>query len=142
MGKTGGEKRRSSEGAIPVAHDALHDLHGEVVGRAPADTLNGNGDVCTWSGVITNTNIRANEVRAGMSKAAKRNRVLGYGERREVLFSKLHQLLVVNTSGTNKDHAIGCIVGFNVRVKVITLDGEDVGFGAKNGTSKWLVCEI
>jgi hypothetical protein len=77
-----------------------------------------------------------------MSKTAERNRVLGYGERREVLLSKVHQLLVVNTSGTNKDHTIGGVVSFDVGVKVVTFDGKNVGFGAKNGTSKWLICEI
>ena len=51
-----------THGTVPVTDDSLCDERGEVVGVAPADTLDGNGDVGGAHGVVTETDLGADEV--------------------------------------------------------------------------------
>lgn len=52
--------------------------------------------------------------------------MVGWLKSREVLLSKLDELLMRNTSGTNENHAVSPVVGVDVVNEVGTLDGEDV----------------
>lgn len=47
---------------VVVANDGLGDQSGEVVLRVPADTLNSKGNVGSAHGVVTDTDVRADEV--------------------------------------------------------------------------------
>ena len=73
-----------------------------------------------------------------MSKAAKRDGVGGDGERGEVLLSELDELRVVDTTGTDENHAVSSVVGLDVRREVIAFDGEDVLLGTEDGATKGL----
>lgn len=79
VGELRGHQRRGAERAVPVAHDGLHDEHGEVVRRAPADTLDGDGNVRGGHGVVTDTDFRADELGLRMRETAKGNGVGGDG---------------------------------------------------------------
>ncbi len=47
---------------------------------------------------------------------------------------------MIDATGTDKDHSVGGVVSLDIRRKVITLDGKDVFFWAKNRATEWLTC--
>lgn len=73
-----------------------------------------------------------------MGRAAEAERVFGDGESREVLFGEFDEFGVFDTTGSDEDHAVGCVVGLDVVGEVIALNGENVGFWAQNGAAKGL----
>lgn len=54
VGQSRGEDGLSTEGSVPIAHDALHHEHWVVIGTGPANSLDGDGDVASRHGVISN----------------------------------------------------------------------------------------
>jgi hypothetical protein len=52
-----------------------------------------------------------------------------------VLLGQFDELLMVYTSRSNENHSIRGVVGFDVVVEVIALDGEDVIPRAEDGAS-------
>ena len=97
--------------------------------------------MCGRQVVVTNAHFRANELGLRVREAAKGNGVGGNGELGEMLLGVLDELLVVNTTSTNKDHAVRRVVGLDVRREVIALDGEDVSLGAEDGATQGLTCK-
>lgn len=89
-------------------------------------------------GVVAHAHLGADEARLGVGEAAEGDGVGGDGEGAEVLLGRLHQLLVVDAAGADKNHAVSGVVRLDVRDEVITLDGEDVGLGAEDGAPKGL----
>ena len=55
-----------------------------------------------------------------------------------MLLGEFDELGVVNTPGTNENHAVSSVVGFNIIVEVIAVDGENVVLGAENGSAERL----
>lgn len=51
-----------AHGLVVVADDGLGNQSSEVVVRVPADTLNGEGNVGSAESVVTDTDVRADEV--------------------------------------------------------------------------------
>jgi hypothetical protein len=47
---------------------------------------------------------------------------------------------MIDTTGTDKDHAVGGVVGLNIQRKVITLDGKNVLLWTKDCPTKCLTC--
>lgn len=134
--QTARHKRGSTERAVPVAEHGLEHKQGEVVGRAPAGTLDRDRDVASRLGVVTHTDLRADELSLGVERLAERQRVCRHGERREVLLSILDKLLVLNTTSTNKHHPVGRVLLADVVGQVIALDRHDVLLGTKDGAAK------
>jgi len=56
------EEGRLAHSTVPVADDGLGNESSEVVIILPADTLNSESNVSGGDGVITETDLRANEV--------------------------------------------------------------------------------
>lgn len=130
-----------AHGAVPVANDGLGDESGEVVGRLPRDTLDGNGNVGGVHGVVTETDLRADEV--GLGAAGSTNELgLGGGlELAKVLLGELDEGLVGNATSADKDHAVRLVVVGDVLGEVVLLDGEDVLAGAEDGAAESLALE-
>jgi hypothetical protein len=63
------------------------------------------------------------------------------GEVGKVLLGKVDELLVGDTSSTNKNHAVSGVVGLDVVLEVGALDGLDILLGAENGASEGLALE-
>lgn len=55
-----------------------------------------------------------------------------------MLLCQLDKLIMVNPTGTNEDHAVSGVVGLDVGVEIISVDGKNVGLGSKDGPAKWL----
>lgn len=136
-----GEERRCAEAAIPVAEDALHDHHREVVGRAPANALHGDSDVGSGDFVVADANFRADEGRFGVGQAPEGDGGGRDGERGEVLLGELDELCVLDAAGSDENHAVGGVVGLDVRGEVVPLDGEDVRLGTEDGATEGLALE-
>ena len=132
---------RRAERAVPVSEDALHHEHREVVGRAPADALDRDRDVRGGKGIVTDADLRTNEVGFGVGETAEGDGVGGDGEVSEVLLGVLDELLVVDAAGADEDHAVGGVICLDVRGEVIALDGENVLLGAKDGAPERLACK-
>src|SRR6266567_4472459 len=94
----------------------------------------------TWEFVVADPDFRTNKVGARIGKATKRYGVRGDREGREVFFGEFYKLLVVNTTCTNQDHTISGVVGLDIIREIITLDGQNVCFGAENCPAKGLAC--
>lgn len=111
------EVGRVAHRTIPVANNGLGDKSSEVVIILPADTLNCESNVSSWDSVITNSDIRANEVWLtllfGGNGGGSRAWWLA-GEVSKVLFSKFDKLLVGDATSTNKNHAVGSVVGLDI----------------------------
>ena len=135
------EEGRLAHGAVPVADDGLGDKGGEVVIVLPADTLDGESDVSGGDGVVTETDLGANEpggaLLLGSEGEGSGSRGLA-GEGTEVLLGKADELLVGDTTGTDQDHAVSSVVGLDVVGQVVTGDGLDVLLGAEDGAAKGL----
>ncbi len=135
------KQRAGAERSVPVTHDTLEDKHGEVVGRLPRNTLDGEGKVAGGRGVVTDTDFGTNKGGLGRRRLTKLDGALADGEAAKVLLGKLDERLVLDPAGTDKDHAVSGVVGLDVLGEVLTLDGEDVLLGAKDGATKGLTLE-
>jgi hypothetical protein len=49
---------------------------------------------------------------------------------------------MIDATGTDKDHAVGGVVGLNMRHKVIALDGKNVPLWAKDCATECLTCAM
>jgi hypothetical protein len=133
--------RRLAHSTVPVTNDGLGDQGSEVVVILPANTLNGESDVSGGDGVVTETDLGANELggalHLGSEGLGSGVRGLG-GEATEVLLSETDKLLVGDTTSTHQDHAVSSVVGLDVVGQVVTGDGLDVLLGAEDGAAKGL----
>lgn len=131
---------RAAHGAVPVADNGLGDKRGEVVIILPADTLDSDGNVGSGHGVVTDPDLRADEVGLGLlSRGDGREAGRGGGrETSEVLLGKLDELGVGDAASTDENHAVSSVVGLDVVLEVVTLDGLNVLLGAQNGPSEGL----
>lgn len=135
---------RATHGAVPVTDDGLCDKCGEVVGVLPADTLNCDGDVSGRQGVVSDTDFRANEVGSSLlgGDSASLNTSSGSGGQvGEVLLGQFNQLLVRDTTSTDKDHAVSGVVGLDVLLEVHALEVLNVLTGTENGAAEGLLLE-
>ena len=133
-----------THGAVPVTDDSLCDERSEVVGVAPANTLNGNGDVGSAHGVVTEADLGTDEVGLRLLLGSGRlgRVVLGLrGEVGEVLLGEVDELLVGNTTSANEDHAVGSVVGLDVVLEIGALDALDVLLGSEDGAAEGLTLE-
>ena len=132
---------RVTHRTVPVTNDSLGDESSEIVGVAPANTLNGNGDVGAAHGVVTEPDLRTDEL--GLLLLLLSDDLVGVilGLSRqvgEVLLGKLDELLVRDTTCTNENHAVSGVVGLDVGLEVRALDALDVLLGSKDGASEGL----
>lgn len=140
-GQAGGGVGRGAEGAVPGANDRLHHEHGIVVGGGPAASLNSDGNVGLSHGVVLETDLRAGKVGGEGVGLAQTSRVGRDGELGKVLLGQGNQGIVINTTGTNKDHAVSGVVGLDVVGEVIAGQGLDVLLGSQDGAAKSLTLE-
>jgi hypothetical protein len=134
----GAQQRARTQTSVPVAHDAAHDHHREVVGRLPSDTFNGDGKVQGRHGVVSDPDLGSGKDGLGLSALAERDGVGRLGQRSKVLGSELAEFLVVDGTGTNEDHSVGSVVGVDVRLQVTLRDRVDVVLGSENGLTQRL----
>lgn len=135
---------RGAHGTIPVANNSLCYERSEVVGVAPADTLNGNGNVGSAHGVVTEADLGSNKVGLLLLLGGERlgRVVLGLrGKVGKVLLGEVDELLVGNATSTNEDHAVSSVVGLDVVLEVGALDALDVLLGSENGAAEGLALE-
>ena len=137
----GAQQRAGTQASIPVAHDTAHDHHGEVVGRLPTDTLDGDGKVQGRAGVVPDPDLGSGKDGLGLTGLSERDRVRGLGQGGKVLGGELAQLLVVDGTGTNEDHSVGGVVGVDVRLQVTLRDRVDVVLGSEDGLTQGLAGE-
>ena len=133
-----------AHGAVPVADNGLGDKGGEVVVVLPADTLNSDGDVGGGHGVVTDPDLRSNEVGLALKTASGGvGLAVGVGVRKlgEVLLGQVNELLVGNATRANKDHAVGGVVGLDVVLEIAALDVADVLLGTEDGAAQRLALE-
>lgn len=136
--------RSVAHGLVPVTDNSLGNESSEVVIILPGDTLNGNGNVGSWDGVITDADLRTDELRLALLCQGNGSGGLGSWLRWEtgkVLLGKLDELVVGNTTSTDKDHAVSSVVGLDVVNKVLSLDALDVLCRAKDGAAERLSLE-
>ena len=126
---------------VVVSNDSLSNESSEVVIRVPANTLDGDSNVGSAHGIVTNTDIRADEVSLLLGQLV--SVVFGALARkaREVLLSKLNQLLVGNAAGTDENHAVSSVVVLDVVDELSSGDVADVLTGAKNRAAQGLLLE-
>ena len=55
-----------------------------------------------------------------------------------MLLSQRNQLLVINGTSSNQNHAVRGVVGLDVVREVVALNGEDVGLWSEDGSAKRL----
>lgn len=135
------EERRLAHGTVPVTDDSLSNEGSEVVIVLPADTLNGKSNVGGGDGVVTETDLGADELGGALLLGSKGEGGGGrglVGEATEVLLSQADELLVGDTTSTNQNHAVGSVVGLDVVRQVLTGDGLDVLLGAEDGATEGL----
>lgn len=131
----------AAHGLVVVANDGLSDESSEVVVGVPAHTLNSKSDVGSGHGVISDADIGADEV--SLLPGELVGVVLGTpaGDTLEVLLSKLNQLLVRDTTGTDKDHSVSSVVVLDVVDELGAGNITDVLARAEDGAAKGLVLE-
>lgn len=135
------EERRLAHSTVPVADDGLRNQSSEVVVILPADTLDGKSDVSGGNSVVTEADLRANELGGTLLLGGKS---LGSGGRglagkaAEVLLGEADKLLVGNTTSTDQNHTVSGVVGLDIVGQVVPRDGLDVLLGAENGATKGL----
>ena len=59
-----------------------------------------------------------------------------------MLLGELDELIVLDTTGADEDHAVGGVVRLDVRREIVLFDGKDVVFRAEDGPAKRLPCKI
>jgi len=136
--------RSVAHSLVPVTNNSLGNQSSEVVVILPADTLHGNSNVGSRDGIITDSNLRADEVRLSLLGRSDGRGSAGRRlcwEAREVLLSKLNELLVGNATRTDQDHSIGSVVGLDVVDQVVSLDALDVLGRTQDCTSQRLSLE-
>ena len=129
---------------VPVTDNSLGNKGGEVVVRLPGDTLNSNGDVCGWDGLIEDTDLGSDELWLALLLSGELGRGLRVWLRwktGEVLLGELNELGVWDTTSTDEDHAVSGVVGLDVVNEILALDGLDVLGWAKDGAAEWLSLE-
>lgn len=138
------EVRRVAHSTVPVANDSLSDKGGEVVVVLPADTLDGDRNVSSRHRVVPYSDLRANEVWLGL-QTTHSGRWLRVGvllrHLGEVLLGQLDELLVRDTTSANQYHAVSSVVGLDVVLKVVALNGLDVLLRTQDGAAERLVLE-
>ncbi len=133
-----------AHGLVPVTDDSLGDESSEVILRLPGDTLNSDGDVGGWDGLIEDADLGTNESWLALlllCEAGGGGGVWLCWEAGKVLLGELNELLVGDTTGTNKDHAVSSIVGLDVVDEILALNALDVLGWAKDGAAEWLSLE-
>lgn len=136
--------RSVAHGLVPVTDNSLGNESSEVVIVLPGDTLDGDGNVGSWDGIITDADFRADELRLALLELGNSSGGLGSWlrwETGEVLLSKLDKLSVGDATSTDKDHAVSSVVGLDVVNKVLPLDALDVLCRAKDGAAERLSLE-
>lgn len=116
----------------------------KVVVIVPANTLNCKSNVSSGDGVVTKTDLRANELRLALllsGKGSSGRRRGGRWKTAKVLLSKFDKGIVLDTTSTDKDGLLGQVVGLDVVDKVVTLDALDVFLGSEDGAAKRLALE-
>jgi len=126
---------------VVVANDGLGDESGEVVRVVPANTLNSNGDVGGGKGVVTDADVRADEVGLLLGQERSVGDGGGGGKTGKVLVGHLNELLVGNATSADKDHAVSGVVVLDVVGELGAADVADVLAGAEDGAAKGLVLE-
>ena len=137
-GQSGRGVSRGTKGAIPGSDDRLQHEHGIVIGRGPAASFNSNGNVSLGHGIILETDLRASKVGGERIGLAQASGVSGHWKIAEVLLGQLDQSIVINTTGTDEDHAVSSVVGLDVVGKVITSQRLDILLGSQDGASESL----
>lgn len=135
------KERRLAHSTVPVADDGLGNKGGEVVIVLPANTLNGKSDVSGGDGVVTEANLRADELGGALLLGSEGEGSGGRGlagEPTEVLRSEADELLVGDATSTNQNHAVGGVVGLDVVGQVLAGNSLDVLLGAENGATEGL----
>lgn len=132
------EIRRATHCPVPIANDSLSDQRGEVVRILPANTLNRNGNICSWHGVVPNADFTTNKV--GLDLRGSRNCLRGR-QLRKVLLRQINKLVMRNTTGTNKHHAICGVIGLDVSRKIVTRYAFNIRSGPQDCASERLVLE-
>lgn len=135
------EVRGVAHGTVPVTDDGLGDKGSKVVIVLPADTLNGKGNVGSGKSVVTDSDLGANELGLALLLSAEGGSGGGWGlagQTTEVLLSESDELLVGDTTSTDKDHAVSSVVGLDVLGQVVAGDGLDVLLGAEDSTAERL----
>lgn len=130
-----------AHGTVPVADDGLSNQSSEVVVVLPADTLDGESNVSGGDGVVTETDLGANELGSTLLLGGKGEGSGGrglVGQAAEVLLSEADELLMGNTTSTNQDHAVSGVVGLDVVGQVVPRNSLDVLLGAEDGATKGL----
>jgi hypothetical protein len=141
-GEAGGEEGLGAEGSVPVTHNGGGDEEGVVVGRVPSTSLNGDSDVAGGAGVVTNANLSTDKVGSLLLLCrAELDRVGGGREGTEVGLGELDEGGVLDTSGSDENHAVGGVVLLDVGGEVVAGDGKDVLLGAEDGAAEGLTCK-
>lgn len=133
--------RGVTHGLVVVANDSLSDESSVVILRVPANTLDSDGNVRSGHGVVTNTDIRANEVSLLLGQEVSLSLGTLAGKAGEVLLGKLNQLLVGNATGSSENHAVSSVVVLDVVGELGAGNITDVLAGSKDGAAKRLVLE-
>jgi len=128
-----------AEGLVVIANDGLSHQSGEVVVVVPADALDGNGDVGSRDGVVTNSDVRANKVGSLLGQDICAGLGGLGGQAGEVLLGHLHQLFVRNAASANQYHAVSSVVVVDVVDKLCPRNVPDVLAGAEDGAAQRLV---
>ena len=130
--------RSVAESLVVVADDGLGDQGGEVVGVAPADTLDSNGDVGGRDGVVADPDVGADEVGLLLGQEVGAS-LRGLGRQLgKVLVGHLNKLLVGDAAGTDENHAVGRVVVLDVVGELGAGDVADVLAGAEDGAAQGL----
>lgn len=133
-----------AHGLVPVTDNSLGNESSEVVIILPGDTLDGNSDVGSRDGIITDADFRTDELRLALLCVGNSGGGLGSWlswETGEVLLGKLNELSVGNATSTDENHAVSSVVGLDVVNEILPLDALDVLCRAKDGAAERLSLE-
>jgi hypothetical protein len=142
VAQLGAQQWRGTQSTVPVSEHGAHDQHGPVVRASPSDSLHSNGDVQGVHGVVSDSDLGTGENGGGSRGAAERNGVGGGREGTKVLLGELDELLVGDSTGSNKAHSVGSVVGVDEVLEVVTGHVSDVGLGAEDGVPQRLTWEV
>lgn len=130
-----------AHGSVPVSDDGLGNESSVVVWILPADTFDGNGNVCGGEGVVSHADFGTNKVWAGPAGSADINGAFGRLEAGEMLLGEFDEGVVGDSTSADENHAVCFVVGVDVVFKVGALDGEDVFLWPEDGAAEGLVLE-
>lgn len=129
---------------VPVADDSLSNESSEVVVVLPTDTFDGEGDVGSRDRVVSDPDLRTDELRLLLLLGGDRGGTRSWrlrGNFSEVLFCEVDKLLMRDATSTNKNHSVGSVVGLDVVRQVVSCDALDVRLGSEDRTAKRLALE-